>query len=94
MPNLIKIEAADATELATILLDLTANQFKEVFYMHCDHAQPTLMKRVIGSNMMYQDALDTSSFFVMTDNPEIMFLQADVYSCELDLNEYSFYYHN
>lgn len=92
MPNLIRIEAADATELASILLDLTSNQFKEVFYMHCDHEQPTLMKRVIGSNMMYQDALDTSSFFVMTDNPEIMFLQADVYSRELDLNDYSFYH--
>lgn len=92
MPNLIKIEAADATELASILLDLTSNQFKEVFYMHCDHEQPTLMKRVIGSSMLYQDALDTTSFFVMTDNPEIMFLQADVYSRELDLNEYSFYH--
>lgn len=92
MPNLIKIEAADATELASILLDLTSNQFKDVFYMHCDHEQPTLMKRVIGSSMLYQDALDTTSFFVMTDNPEIMFLQADVYSRELDLNEYSFYH--
>lgn len=67
MPNLIKIEAADATELASILLDLTSNQFKDVFYMHCDHEQPTLMKRVIGSSMLYQDALDTTSFFVMTD---------------------------